>query len=327
MNTYLTSPPGGWDASRFADIPLEQGRPDQVLVAIKAVGLNPADAFQVEGRYPGQPQPPFIVGRDAMGVVVQGDAAGRWKPGDEVVALQSETRDLAHGFLCEQQWVATENLAQRPAGWSIHESAAASLVYLTAWKALNGPAVLKSGQLVLVTGGSGGVGLAAVQLAAALGATIIALSRSESKRERLLKEGANFAFAPDDPKLKDAITQATGRKGVDVVVENVGGQSLTQAFKLLDVHGHISQVGVLAGVEAAIPIPSLMFKRASLHGILVSDFSPADAQAAWSLIVKALDKTNRRPVIDRVFPFAETPAAFKHLRSDVFGKVVVEVAK
>ena len=327
MKAYLTSPPGGWDASQITEIPLEPGRPDQVLLAVNAVGLNPADAFQVEGRYPGQPDPPFIVGRDGTGIVIHGDAAGRWKAGDEVVLLQSSSRDLSHGLLVEQQWLAAENLARIPAGWSRHQAAAASLVYLTAWKALTGPAPVTNGQVVLVTGASGGVGLAAVQLAAGLGATVVGLSRSESKRERLLAEGAHFAFAPDHPKLKDAIVQAVGKNGVDVVVENVGGDSLTQAVRLLNVHGRISVVGVLAGVEAALPIPSFMFKRASLHGILVSDYSPADAQFAWSLIVKLLDRTSRRPVIDRVFPFSEIEAAFKHLRGDVFGKVVVEVTK
>ncbi len=327
MNAFLTDLPGGWDATRSVDAALSDGRDDQVLVGIRAVGLNPADAFQIEGRYPGGPKPPFIAGRDAAGVVIQGDKAGRWKPGDSVLLLQSSSRDLKNGTLCEQQWIAAENLAPLPAGWSWQEAGAASLVYLTAWKALTGPGPLTSEQVVLVTGASGGVGLAAVQLAAGQRATVVALSRSEAKRQRLRQQGANFAFAPDEEHLKEKIAEATGRKGVDVVVENVGGSMLTLAVHLLGVHGRIGVVGVLAGVEAALPIPAFMFKRASLHGILVSDYSPDESQAAWRQIVDDLQRTGRKPVIDHVFPFDQVRAAFDHLRGDVFGKVVVEISQ
>lgn len=331
MKTFLTEPPGGWDATRFVDVPLPDGREDQVLVGIRAVGLNPADAFQIEGRYPGGPKPPFMAGRDAAGIVLQGDATGRWKPGDSVLLLQSSTRDLKHGTLCERQWIAAENLAVPPAGWTFPEAGAASLVYLTAWKALTGhgallPGQVAPGQVALVTGASGGVGLAAVQLASGLGATVVALSRSESKQQRLLEQGAHFAFAPDDHHLKEKIHEATGKKGVDIVVENVGGPMLTLAVHLLGVHGRVGVVGVLAGIEATIPIPAFMFKRASLHGILVSDYTPAESQAAWLQIVDVLHRTGRKPVIDRVFPFDDVRAAFDHLRSDVFGKVVVEIS-
>lgn len=325
MKAYYTDIPGGWDATRIADIPLPAGRDDQALIAIRAVGLNPADAFQIEGRYPGGPKPSFIAGRDAAGVVVQGDKSGRWTAGQSVVVLQSSTTDLKNGTLCEQQWIVADNLAALPAGWSFAEAAAAPLVYLTAWKALNGPVTLKPGQVVLVTGASGGVGLAAVHLAAAAGATVVALSRSEAKRQRLTEQGAQHVFAPDDDRLKEKITQATGRKGVDVVVETVGGPLLTHAVHLLGNYGRVGVVGVLAGIEAAIPIPALMFKRASIHGILVSDDDPKSAQQAWSSIVSLLQKSGRKPVIDRVFPFQQTRSAFDHLRSDVFGKVVVEL--
>lgn len=326
MKAYLTEPPGGRAACHIADVPLLEGRADQALVSLRSVGLNPADAFQIDGRYPGGPKPPFIAGRDASGIVVKGDAGGRWQPGDAVVLLQSSTTDLRNGTLCEQQWLAAENLAKLPAGWSLHEGAAASLVYLTAWKALNWPVALKPKQVVLVTGASGGVGLASVHLAAGLGATVVALSRSETKRQRLLEHGAHFVFAPDDAELKEKIAAATGRQGVDVVVENVGGPMLTLAVRLLAVHGRVGVVGVLAGVEAILPIPSFMFKRASLNGILISDDTPPQTQAAWGKIVDILHQTGRRPVIDRVFPFAETSAAFEHLRGDIFGKVVVEIS-
>jgi NADPH2:quinone reductase len=327
MRALLTNSPGGWNSTQIAEVALEPGQGDHVLVAIKAVGLNPADAFQIDGKYPGGPKPPFVVGRDAAGVVLQDDPAGIWKAGDQVVVLQSSTTNLRDGTLCEQRGIAAENLARLPQGWSFVEGAAAPLVYLTAWKCLNGPAPLNSDHWVLVTGASGGVGLAAVQLAAAAGAQVVALSRSEFKRRRLTGEGAQFTFAPDDPQLKEKIGAATGRKGIGVVVETVGGPSVTQAVHLLGTYGRISLVGVLAGVDASISIPALMFKRVSLHGILVSDDDPATAHKSWAQIVALLEKSGRKPIVDRVFPFEHTRQAFDHLRGDVFGKVVVEVSK
>lgn len=327
MNAYLTDVPGGWDATRIVDVPLPPGRDDQALVAIRAVGLNPADAFQIEGRYPGGPKPPFIAGRDAAGVVIQADKTGRWTPGQPVVLLQSAVSDLKNGTLIEQQWINAECLTDLPMGWSFADASAGPLVYLTAWMSLTRAAPLSAEQVVLVTGASGGVGLASVHLASACGATVVALSRSPEKRQRLLAQGAHFAFDPSMDKLKDQINAATGRKGVDVVVENVGGAQLTSAVHLLAVHGRISVVGVLAGVEASLPIPAFMFKRASLHGILVSDNSAAESCAQWKQIVELLSRSGRRPIVDRIFPFAETRAAFEHLRGDVFGKVVVEVSK
>jgi NADPH:quinone reductase-like Zn-dependent oxidoreductase len=109
------------------------------------------------------------------------------------------------------------------------------------------------------------------------------------------------------------------------VVETVGGPSLGQAVHLLGVDGRVSVVGVLAGVEGAIPIPSLMFKRCSIHGILVTEDSPAAAQTAWRHIVELLATLHAEPVIDSRFPFAQVTAAFERLRGDLFGKVVVEL--
>lgn len=195
MRAIVTSPPGGWSHTHFTHLAPRDGQPDEVLVRIRAVGLNPADNFQIEGRYPGGPKPPFIPGRDACGVVLQGDKQGVWQPGDSVVVLQSSTTNLEFGTLCEQQWFSADNLSRKPEGWSEAEASAAPLVYQTAWKALFDVGELRSGQSVIVTGASGGVGLAAVQLARAHGAIVVALSRSEAKQRRLLDVGAFRDFA------------------------------------------------------------------------------------------------------------------------------------
>ena len=324
MLALVTSPPGGWSNTRLTEIERREGRPVDVLVQIFEVGLNPADNFQIEGKYPGGPKPPFIPGRDACGVVIRGDSHGKWQTGDKVVVLQSSTTDLTNGTLCDQQWIAAENLARKPEGWTDAEAAAAPLVFQTAWKALFDVGGLKSGQSVVVTGASGGVGLAAVQLANSAGANVVALSRSDAKRSRLQQIGALHAFAPDDPHLKEKICDAVKSKGVSLVVENVGGPSLATSVHLLGVHGRVSVVGILGGVEGTIPIPALMFKRASIHGVLVTDDTPQQAQSAWEQIVTLMNRTQSHPVIDQQFPLNEAAAAFKKLNENVFGKVVIE---
>ena len=325
MHALVTSPPGGWSNTQLTQIELREGRPVDVLVRVHAVGLNPADNFQIEGKYPGGPKPPFISGRDACGVVVRGDSLGKWQPGDAVVVLQSSTTDLTNGTLCEQQWIGADNLARKPDGWTDAEAAAAPLVFHTAWKALFDLGGLKSGQSVVVTGASGGVGLAALQLANSVGATVVALSRSDAKRSQLHQVGARHVFVPDDPYLKEKICDAVRAKGVSLVVENVGGPSLATSVHLLGLHGRVSVVGVLGGVDGTIPIPALMFKRASIHGVLVTDDTPQQSQSAWEQIVKLMDGTQSRPIIDRRFPLKEAAAAFEKLRENVFGKVIVEI--
>lgn len=325
MQALTVEAPGGWAHAAVREVDVPQRRAGCALVAIHAVGLNPADNDQIHGRYPGGPKPPFTPGRDGAGIVLEADDTGRWNVGDEVIVLQSSTTDLVHGTLCEQQWIAAENLAPLPAGWTLADGAAAPLVYLTAYQALTSAAAIVPGQVVLVTGASGGVGIAAVQLALALGARVIALSRSADKRELLHGLGVEHVFSPEDPELKKKIRDVTGRRGVDVVVENVGGSSLGQAVHLLDFGGRVSVVGVRAGIEGAIPIPAFMFKRASLHGILLTTESPEASQKNWRTVVDLLQTHHAEPVIAARYPLARTADAFAHLAKDVFGKVIVTI--
>lgn len=325
MHAVFTEAPGGWDHTQWTEVPDPTGGPDEVLVEIQAAALNPADGHLIEGRYPGGPNPPFIAGRDAAGVVLQGDRAGTWSEGDPVVVLQTSRTDLARGTFCRRQTFPAGNLAPRPENWSVAEGAAGPLVALTAWQALVDRGRLREGEIVLVTGASGGVGLAAVQLARGLGAIVVALSRSEEKRARLMQSGAHHVFPPDDEDLKHHISSAVGRKGVDLVVDNVGGPSLKQAVHLLGPGGRVSVVGVLGGLEGTVPIPSLLFKQASLSGILVTGYSPAEARAAWDKIVETLARTGARPIVDSRFPVPEFREAFRRLQQSPFGKVVLDV--
>lgn len=323
MRAILTVEPGGWKSTSIAEVPEPVAGPNEVLVEIKAIGLNPADYFQIEGSYPGGPRAPFISGRDAAGVVIQGDALGRWRPGTPVVVLQTEDRSLAEGTFCERQKFPAHSLAPLPASWSFAEGAAAPLAYQTAWRGLVIQGGLREGKSVVITGASGGVGSAGVLLAAGLGAKVVALSRSPEKQTRLKQMGADFVFSPEEKDLKKKIFAALESKGVDVVLENVGGASLGTSVHLLGIKGKVCVVGLLAGVEGTIPIPSLMFKQASVEGVVVSAYTVEEAQESWTQIVETLAKAGHKPILEGSFPFDAYPNAFDRLRSAPFGKVVL----
>jgi NADPH2:quinone reductase len=325
MHAVLTDLPGGLSATRYTEVPDPAPGDDDVLVEIRAAALNPADHFLILGQYPGGPKPPFIVGRDAAGVVVTADRAGKYPVGSEVVVLQSTLTDVSQGTLCEHQRFPAATIAPKPPGWSFAEAAAAPLVYQTAWQALNCGGEPQPGQTVAVIGAGGGVGFAAVQLAMGLGTTVVALARSADKVRLLKERGAPHVFSLTEPDLKRAVKKAVGRDGIDIIVDTVGGPQLTTAVHLVASRGHIGVLGVLGGVEGAVPIPSLMFKRASIHGILVSGSPPAEAQWEWTRIVEVLSRSGVRPVIDRSFALADYAAAFARLAEHPFGKVVVEM--
>lgn len=325
MKALFTDAPGGWEHTQIIDMPEPVPAGDEVLVDIQAVGLNPADYFQVQGQYPGQPKAPFVTGRDAAGVIAKGSGTSTLPPGTQVVVIQSQTRNLAEGTLCERQRFKTTDVAPLPNGWSIEEGAAAPLPLMTAWRALKICADCREGSAVLVTGASGGVGIAAIQLALGLGAKVVGLSRSAEKRKRLESLGVAQAFDPEDPDLKKKVPAAIGKHGVDIVVETVGGPFIRTAVHLLAPYGRVGVVGVLAGVEGPLPIPSLMFKRAVVQGILVSDYPKEEALGEWNKIVDVLGRSNSRPIIDKVFPLSDYRGAVEHLQSSPFGKVVIRI--
>jgi NADPH:quinone reductase len=323
MRAVVTNAPGGLEHTALTEFDEPIPGDGDVVVELRAAGLNPADRFLIDGSYPGGPKPPFITGRDAAGVVVKSDAAGRFAVGTEVLVLQSSVTDLACGTLCDRQRFRADVLAPVPAGWSWPEAAAGPLVLQTAWKALTQHGAITSEHVVVVTGAGGGVGIAAVQLARGLGATVVALSRSPDKHGPLRELGARHVFSPDSPGVKKQVFEAIARNGADVVVDTVGGPLLTLAFHLLGLHGRVSALGVLGGVEGTVPIPALMFKQASLHGILVSGGTPQESAAEWRKIVAVMSKLGQRPIVDRCFALEDYEAAFQRLANNPFGKVVI----
>lgn len=304
-------------------VPIPEPGPGEALVKVRYAALNPADRYLIEGKYPRPGTPPFAVGRDCVGTIeVPGDS-GRYNKGDEVVLLRSEIGVQREGTLAQYVTVPEVSLAPKPSGWTGQEAAGAALVHLTAWMALVDDGKLEAGQNVLVTGASGGVGTASVVLAKSLGAKVVALSRSDEKRAKLLELGADAVVDSDSPNLVKEVCAALDGGRCDVIVENLAGPFLQKCFEMANYRGRICVIGLLAGLTSDITIGYLIHKRLQVIGTAVAGYTPEKAQAAWAKIVETLDKAGKRPVVDSTYPFDQALEAFGQMRKGPMGKVLV----
>ena len=304
--------------------------PDQALLRVRFAALNPADAFLAQNLYPAKPALPHILGRDGVGTVeAVGPGATNVRPGDTVSILRCDVGVEVWGTLAEKVVVPAASLATPPAGWSLEQMAGAPLVYLTAWQALtqwsDPPAPPAAGSVLLVTGASGGVGTASVQLGKSMGLTVVALSRSAEKGAKLRELGADFVFNPSDPALRKQVMTAIAPKKVDIAVDNVGDALFNQVIAMLGYGGRISVVGRSGGAVPEFNTAALFFRRNRIGGVAVSDYTAESAQAAWKQIVERLNAIGQRPVVDHVYPFEDVKAAFQRLAEGPMGKVLVRV--
>jgi NADPH2:quinone reductase len=309
---------------RLEDVPAPELRPGEVLVRLAYASLNPADRLLIEGRYPGAGTLPLTVGRDGSGTVEDPGTSKRFRRGDPVIVLRSEIGITRQGTLAEMVSAPEDVLAPVPGGWSMEEAAAAPLVYLTSWKALVIQGGLKRGETVLVTGASGGVGIASVQLGNTLGARVIALSRDAGKRDKLLALGATTVIDDSAEDLSARVAEASGG-GPDLVIENLGGPRLAEHVAMVNMNGRVMVIGLLAGRKSELDMGLVLFKQVRIEGVHVGRFTPAEAQSAWRAVVAAMDGARARPVLDKTFAMQAVPEAFARLAGGHLGKVLVKV--
>jgi NADPH2:quinone reductase len=293
----------GCENLRLGEVADPQPGPGDVLLRMRFAALNPADAFLAQAQYPAKPPLPHILGRDGVGdVVAVGTGVETLRPGDTVGILRCHAGVMTWGTLAELTVVGAASVAAIPQGWSLEEMAGAPLVFLTAFQALtqwsDPPAPPRAGSVLLVTGASGGVGVASVLLGKSMGLTVVALSRSAQKGAKLKELGADFVF---DPAV------------------------FNQVVALLGYGGRISVVGRSAGAVPEFNTAALFFRRNRIGGVAVGDYTPETAQLAWKEIVGRLERTGKRPVVDSVLPFEEVKAAFARLDQGPMGKVLVKV--
>lgn len=324
----------GLDNLALVERPTPEPGPGEVLLAMKAASLNFRDLLMVRGRYnPKQPLP-LIPGSDGVGVVqAVGPGVDRFAVGDRVsplftrwIAGAPSYERLRHtlggpldGVLAEQLVVPAEAAVKVPAYLTDLEAATLPCAALTAWTALVVEGGLKAGDWVLVQG-SGGVSIFALQLCKLFGARVVALSSSDDKLEKMAELGAEkWINYKKTPRWGRQVRELTGG-GVDQVIEVGGAQTLPESLDAVRIGGFIAQIGVLSGHAAPLDFTKLFMKYVRLQGLLVGH------REGFEQLNAALETNELHPVIDRVFPLAETRAALEHLASGAhFGKVCLSI--
>jgi len=326
LKAWLLDEFAGIGHLRVAALPDPVAQEHEAVLELQYAALNPAERYLAEGQYPAKPPLPHILGRDGIGTVVQvGPGVSDPRVGDQRVILRGDVGVNRAGTFAQRVSVPEAHLVELPAGWSEQEAAGATLVYLTAYQALTMWGPLPPSAAVLVTGASGGVGVATVQLAAALSHTVVALSRNAAKSERLRQLGASATFNPEDSQWRAQLKAFLALRRVDLAIDNIGGKLLPEVIDTLGDLGKVSLVGRLAGPVPNFNTAALFFRRIRMGGVAVGASTAAESQANWRHVLALLARTGARPQVDQVFPFDQLPKAFERLAQGPMGKVLLAV--
>lgn len=308
-------------AVREVDAPFP-GR-GEVLIEVRAAALNFPDLLVVNGTYQILPDLPFSPGKEVAGVVAAvGEGVERVAVGDRVAA------QLEYGGYAEQV-VVPESLAVRmPDGVDFDVAATTGLVYATAHYALCRRAAMQAGETVLVTGATGGVGTAAVQLAKQWGATVIATASGEKAAEVLRAQGADHVIEPDPASLRQRVRELTDNRGVDVAVEALGGDVFGQVLRSMAWEGRLVVVGFASGDVPTLKAGHVLVKNIAVTGLQVSDYRDRDPLGFSAVIEEVLQLVAAGSLdvpIAAKFPLDETPKALGQLAArQIRGRIVVE---
>jgi NADPH2:quinone reductase len=310
---------GGPEVLELADVPDPRPGPGQVLVRIRAAGVNPVDTYirAAAHGYAGGPLP-YTPGADGAGTVeAVGTDAGDLRPGDRVYVAGSLTGTYAELALCP-----LGSVHRLPERASFAEGAAVGVPYATAYRALFQRALLKPGETLLVHGASGGVGTAAVQLARAAGARVLGTAGTEEGLRHVAAQGAHHALSHRDAGYLDEVKRLTGGRGVDVILEVLANVNLAKDFDVLARYGRIAVVGSRGAIELE---PRLTMRLdASILGMSLFNAPPGELASAYAAIFAGLESGILRPVVGREFPLAEGARAHEAvLAPGALGKIVL----
>jgi putative PIG3 family NAD(P)H quinone oxidoreductase len=321
-------PPADHDPTpRLGDLPDPVPGPGEVLAAVEAAGLNHADLLQMQGYYPPPHGESAVPGLECAGRILalgEGvDPSGPWRPGARFMAL------LAGGAHAEQVAIPVGQLMPLPDSLSFLEGAALPEAGLTAWTNLVTEGELEEGETVLVTGASGGMGTMFVQLAHELGARVIAAGRSRERLEPLLELGADgICLLGDD--LPQRVRELTEGRGVDLVIDLVGGAGISSHLACLRRRGRLVLLGLLAGRKVEVDLGDILSRRLRVLGSVLRARSREEkARLVAGFAEFALPRLadgRLKPVLDRVFPFADVAEAYAALaQGGAAGKIVLAI--
>ncbi len=325
MKAVVVTQPGGSEALALGERPLPAAREGEILVKVEAAGVNRPDVMQRQGHYPPPPGAPDILGLEIAGTVVAlGAGAARHKLGDKVLAL------VPGGGYAEYAAVHESNALPVPAGLTMIEAAAIPETFFTVWTNVFDGGGLKSGETLLVHGGTSGIGTTAIMLAKAFGAKVIATAGSPDKAAACVRFGADVAI---DYRAEDFVAEtlkATHQNGADVILDMVGGDYVARNYAAAAPRGRIVQIAMMNGPKATIDLRPLMQKRLVHTGSTLRPRSPAEkaviAEALKEKVWPLLAAGRCKPAIDSTFPLADAAKAHARMESSAhIGKIVLTV--
>ena len=309
---------GGPEVLELNEIATPKPGPGQILVRVHAAGVNPYDTYMRNGMYPIKPPLPYIPGSDAAGTVESvGNGVKKVKPGDRVYTAKTITGAYAEYALADES-----QLNPLPDKISFAQGAGLWVPYGTAYHALRHHADARAGETLLVHGASGGVGIAAVQFARALGMTIIGTAGTQRGLDLVKKEGAHYAFDHGKPGYADEIMKTTGGRGVDVILEMLANVNLATDLKLLALRGRTIVIGNRG--EITINPRELMSRRASIRAFTLWAATESEAAEIHAAIAAGLENGTLRPIVGKELPLKDAAKAHQDvLAPGAFGKIVL----
>ena len=313
---------GAPDVLQLAEVPLPEPGRDEVRVRLHAAGVNPVDTYIRSGTYARKPALPYTPGTDGAGTV---DAIGQGVVGlaqGDRVFVTGVHAPRCTGTYAEAAVLHASAVHPLPASLSFAQGAAVGVPYATAWRALFQKAFLAPGETVLVHGASGGVGVAAVQMAASHGAIVLGTAGTEAGRELVLSEGAHHVFDHRAPGYADEILAFTGGRGVSVVLEMLANVNLERSLGLLAMRGRVVVIGNRGTIE--FNPRAIMAKDATVLGMTLWNMTAAENAAVLAGVSAGLEAGMLRPVVGREFSLADAPQAHEAVAvPGAHGKIVL----
>ncbi len=318
MKAIRVHAPGDPDVMQLETLDERVAGPHQVLVKVQAIGVNPVETYIRAGQYAMLPETPYTPGMDCAGTVqAVGEGVTRVNPGDRVYVAGTVTGSYAEQTIAEEHRV-----HPLPEGISFQQGAAIGVPCTTAYHALFQRAGGLPGDIVMVHGATGGVGIAAIQLAKAAGMTVIATGGSEAGRKLIAAEGADHVLDHTADGYMDQVMDLTGGHGVDVILEMLANVNLAKDLPVLARLGRVVIIGSRGTVE--INPRDTMGRRASIIGCALFQITPEEYRSAHAALVAALRNGTLKPVISQELPLAEAAKAHQLvMEAGARGKIVL----
>ena len=309
---------GAPEVLRLEEVPAPRPAAGQVLVQILAAGVNPSDTYMRNGTYAVRPQLPYTPGSDGAGVVeVVGEGVNNVKAGDRVYTARTLTGAYAEYALTQESQV-----HPLPPKITYGQGASIGVPYGTAYHALYQCTRALAGETVLIHGASGGVGIAAVQIARTMGLIVLGTAGTERGLELVRREGAHHVFDHSQSGYLEKIVKATRGLGVDLILEMLANVNLGQDLKLLTTQGRVVVIGCRGDVT--ISPRDLMTRRGSIHAFTLWGVTEAEEREIHAGLIAGLENGILRPVVGKKLPLAEASRAHKEvLEPGAYGKIVL----